>query len=324
MSTIDKLTRPDVNLDFEQLPNGNMRVSLNVPKTSGDSSEIPFLEVTKNGSQSLVSEARRNLVSELAKKGFTFGPVEVANQYDSGGNITGKVPGVGKASFEIRSSTNVSASAKWDPSTVSDAVNNTEKWFDEGRNRLYDSRDKTWVNQGGATIDHTDGNGKAVQYKVTPAAAAEDYNSQGYRYWNGVDRLRAGNGQTINADLASAKLDNPVSANDFGERGNHFNQALSAANGNADVAAAVLRSSAAAGHNPKDDINVVVSNKDGALIATQGVGPGANRAEPVLASHVQPGTAQNVAEALAQKSPAQQVATLEQQPERQQQAPRTM
>jgi hypothetical protein len=323
MPTLDRLTRPDINLDFERLPNGNMRVSLNVPKTSGDSSEIPFLDATRNGSQSLVSEARRNLISELERKGFTFGPVEVANQYDSGGNVTGKIPGVGRASFEIKSTTNTSASARWDPSTVSNAVNNTEKWFDEGRNRLYDSRDRTWVNQGGATLNHTDGNGKVVQYRVTPAAAAEDYNSQGYRFINGFDRLRADNGQNINGDLASAKTN--VTAKDFGERGNHFNQALAATNGNADVAAAVLKSSAAAGHNPKDEINVAVSNKDGAFIAFQGAGPSVNRAEPVLASQVQPGTAQNVAEALMQRNPVQQqVAAVEPQPERQTQAPRTM
>jgi hypothetical protein len=108
--------------------------------------------------------------------------------------------------------------------------------------------------------------------------------------------------------IAPAKTE--VTAKDFGERGNHFNQALVATNGNADIAAAVLKSSAAVGHNPKDEINVAVSTKDGAFIAFQGAGSNVNRAEPVLASQVQPGTAQNVAEALTQKNTVQQVATI--------------
>jgi hypothetical protein len=124
------------------------------------------------------------------------------------------------------------------------------------------------------------------------------------------------------APIASAKTD--VTAKDFGDRGNHFNQALTAANGNPDVAAAIVKSSAVAGHNPKDEINVAVSITNGALIATQGTGPSTVRADGVLASQVQQGTAQNVAEALTQKNPAQQVAAVEQQTERQQQTPRTV
>jgi hypothetical protein len=124
--------------------------------------------------------------------------------------------------------------------------------------------------------------------------------------------------------LTDASLKTAITAKDFGERANHFNQALSAANGNVDVAAAVLKSSVIAGHNHKDEINVAVSTKDGALIATQGTGPGAHRAEAVLPSQVQPGTAQNVAEALTQKNPVQQIAAVEPQVEKQTQAPRTM
>jgi hypothetical protein len=135
--------------------------------------------------------------------------------------------------------------------------------------------------------------------------------------------LYGANPNQENSVLVSAKTNAVVSANDFGERGEHFNKALSAANGNTDVAAAVLRSSAAAGHDPKGEFRVEVSTTNGALIPAQGTGPGVNRGDGVVASQVQPGTAQNVAEALTQKNPAQQIASVEPQPEKQQ-APRTV
>jgi hypothetical protein len=125
----------------------------------------------------------------------------------------------------------------------------------------------------------------------------------------------------INDNNASAKTD--VTAKDFGERGEHFNKALLSANGNTDVAAALLKSSAAAGHDPKGEFRVEVSTTNGALIPAQGTGPGVSRGDGVVASQVQPGTAQNVAEAFTQKNPAQQIASVEPQPEKQQ-APRTV
>jgi hypothetical protein len=137
-------------------------------------------------------------------------------------------------------------------------------------------------------------------------------------YTQGMRRADASD--SPNNDIASAKTD--VTGKDFGDRGEHFNKALSAANGNTDVAAAVLRSSAAAGHDPNGDFRVELSSK-GALIPAQGAGPGVNRGDGVVASQVQPGTAQNVAEALTQRNPTQQqVAAVE--PERQTQAPRTV
>jgi hypothetical protein len=136
--------------------------------------------------------------------------------------------------------------------------------------------------------------------------------------------LYGANPDQENSVLASAKTNAVVSANDFGERAEHFNKALLAANGNTDVAAAVLRSSAAAGHNTKDEINVVVSTTNGALIATQGTGPSTVRADGVLASQVQPGTAQNVAETLTPRNAVQQVAAVEPLAEKQQQSSRTV
>jgi hypothetical protein len=118
--------------------------------------------------------------------------------------------------------------------------------------------------------------------------------------------------QPTGDSLTDASARTLVSAKDFGNREDHFNKALSAANGNTDVAAALLKSSAAAGHDPTGDFRVEVSTKDMALIPAQGAGPGVNRGDGVVASQVQPGTAQNVAETLAQRNPApQQIAAVE-------------
>jgi hypothetical protein len=107
------------------------------------------------------------------------------------------------------------------------------------------------------------------------------------------------------ATLASARTE--VTAQDFGNRAGHFTQALTATNGNTNVAAALVESSARASFDPNGEFNVKQSTKNNELIAMQGSGASALRADPVDPSKVtQP--AQTVAAALNTSAAPTQIA----------------
>lgn len=73
-----------------------------------------------------------------------------------------------------------------------------------------------------------------------------------------------------------------------------------------DVVAAVLASSGKAGFDPRVDLNLMQSTKSpDVLIAAQGQGPAALRADPVNISSVQQGTAQNVTDSLTKQANTQ-------------------
>jgi hypothetical protein len=105
--------------------------------------------------------------------------------------------------------------------------------------------------------------------------------------------------------FASARTD--VTAKDFGDRAGHFTQALAATNGNTNVAAALVESGARASFDPNGDFNVRQSTKNNDLIAMQGSGASALRADPVDPNKVtQP--AQTVAAVLNTSGASPQIA----------------
>lgn len=80
-----------------------------------------------------------------------------------------------------------------------------------------------------------------------------------------------------------------------------------------DVVAALMAAGAKAGFDPKLDIGIVQSNKDAnVLIAVQGEGPAALRAEPVNIASLTPGAAQNIFDQLNKNSTQIASATVDQ------------
>jgi hypothetical protein len=135
--------------------------------------------------------------------------------------------------------------------------------------------------------------------------------------------LYGANPDQENSVVASAKTNATVSANDFGGRADHFTQALTAVNGNANVAAALVQSGAEVGFDPKGNFKVVESTNSNLLFAKQDSGILPLRSDGVDPNKVtQP--AQAVAEALTQKNPIQQIAAVESPAEKQTQAPRSV
>jgi hypothetical protein len=97
---------------------------------------------------------------------------------------------------------------------------------------------------------------------------------------------RAGIDPENGVAVASPKPE--VIAENFGNRAGHFNTALAAANGNKDVAAAVVQSAANAGLDPNAELKVSRSNTTGDLIPSQSTGM---RGDPVNPANVQPAQA---------------------------------
>jgi hypothetical protein len=121
--------------------------------------------------------------------------------------------------------------------------------------------------------------------------------------------LYGANPDQENSVVASAKTNATVSANDFGGRADHFTHALTATNGNTNVAAALVQSGAEARFDPNGNFKVVESTKNNLLIPTQDSGTLALRGDAVDPNKVtQP--AQAVAMTLNNQTSTQQVATI--------------
>jgi hypothetical protein len=300
---VTKLAEPNLNLAVRQ--EGNfIIIGLGLPSSSGSVNQSPFTEVTRSEGTNLLNGARTAFIEKLNGFGIDFKDVDASRGQTASGSLGAKIPKLGSGEIAVEITSEVKGGISFRSGKIGEAVRAAESNYDHNRKEAYQDRAYEWATNGkGATATNPAGD----TFRVSPEVAKDYHNN---RFWPG-DWRRVDSGQeSPNANIASAKTE--VTAKDFSGREDHFNKALSAANGNTDVAAALLKSSAAAGHAPTGDFRVEVSTKDGALIPAQGTGPGVNRGDGVVASQVQPGTAQNVAETLAQRNPApQQIAAVE-------------
>jgi hypothetical protein len=170
--TVDTLGVPPMDLSITDTGNGKFKVELNVPSSSGSINNTPFLEVTRNEHSALINGARQSMIAELSQSGFTIGDINFnqGGHLNNGGGagVSGQVPGVGKAWFEVTMDagmqTGVNGSIKNNPD-VEDAIRRTEQNFDTRRQDIYEARAREWYGNGGATMI-SDGE----TYKVTPEA----------------------------------------------------------------------------------------------------------------------------------------------------------
>jgi hypothetical protein len=129
---------------------------------------------------------------------------------------------------------------------------------------------------------------------------------EGIRFFLGSESTQ----ENSNGNIASIKTNN-FEGTDLAKHAGQLDKKLDAIDlagkPKADVVAAVLDSSAKANFDRTADISVASSTKNpDALIASQGNGPGVLRADPVLLSLVQPGTAHTVAGELVKNNSTQQ------------------
>jgi hypothetical protein len=178
------------------------------------------------------------------------------------------------------------------------------------------------------------GNDKDLgEYGLQPPGLKSPINPQPraqYLYGNDIYRVEYNNHPTQtrragldgNGDVAVASVQGTPLERHANQVGNAVT-GMVPADKKDDVVAAVLASSTNLDRNK--DINVAQSTtRPELLLASQGQGPAALRADPVDVSRVQPGSAQTVIAELVRNTNPQQVAAVEPQVERQTQAPRTM
>lgn len=302
---VNHLGVPPMDLTITKNERGNLEVQLNVPVSSGSKDNIPFLEVTRNERDTLLNGARQELISRLSQSGFTIGDIEykAGGSQTQGGNagLTGKVPGVGKASFEITSETKLEGSVgtilKNNPD-IAGAIRETEKNFDTRRQDIYEQRAREWHRDGGATLESYNPKTKQMEeYNVTKDAAKTYINERyPHKIWK---RVSAEDGGMDIADASSA----PTMGNEPVNK--QFQQALKGTNGDKDAAAVALETIK---NNPSykenQDISVV-QGKNGGFIVSQGQG---DSAVNLAVQPAKQGDFDRVATQLAQPQQSQQVA----------------
>jgi hypothetical protein len=322
--TFDEITEPNINLRFGLKSKELLTVDVKYDGLGDSAAPLNRLTISRNNS--LLTNAQNRLIDEYP----SLQPTEVS----------------GKVGVNVKAVSGEASTVAAVNNPQSDARRRIEQGFDSDRRELYLNWAATNHAKGDGSAKIPLGNGDTA--KVTHGALfdyyekhydrnnpkqVETYNKmstmeehrdrfdaqQQPGYFKNDPRYRGGAGLRSSADEGStpsmdvASTGKPVTAKDFGDRGDHFNKALSATNGNSDVAAAIVRNGIDAKFDPKADISVVQSTKNpDVLIALQGNGPAALKADAVEVSKVQPGTAQNVAETLAQRNPApQQIAAVE-------------
>jgi hypothetical protein len=318
---VTKLTEPNLNLAVRQ--EGNfIIIGLGLPQSSGSINQSPFTEVTRSEGTNLLNGAKSAFIEKLNGFGIDFKDIDASRGQTASGSLGAKIPKLGSGEIAVEITSEVKGGVSFRSGKVGEAVAAAQNNYDENRKIAYQDRAYEWATNGkGATAKNP---ATGDTFYVSPEVAKEYHNN---RFWP-LDPRRVDSGQqSPSGNIASADT-NGFKGTD---REKNFNDAKGAistlvpADKQNDVAAAVVRNAIDAKFDPKVEIAVVPSNKNpDALIASQGNGPGALRADAVLVSQVQPGTAQHVAETLTQKNPAQQIAAVEPQAERQQQAPRTM
>ncbi|MEQ1511784.1 MAG: hypothetical protein ABL934_03800 [Lysobacteraceae bacterium] len=301
---VNHLGVPPMDLTITDAGNGKLKVELQVPASSGSKDNIPFLEVTRNEQAVLLNGARQDMLSKLSQSGFTIGDVkyEAGGEQSQHGGVSGdgKVPKLGKVSFEISSDSKihggVSTTLHNNPD-LAGAIRDTEKNFDTRRQNIYEDRAREWHRDGGATLKS---NGET--YTVTKDAAKDYINERHPLNWN--KRVSADDGGIQVADASTL-----VPGNDRVNK--QFAQALNGANGDKDAAAMALATiSDAKGYKPDQDISVM-QGKNG-LIVSQGQGDAALNLQVPQAKQ---GDFEKIATQMAQPQQNQQVAL---QPEQQQ------
>jgi hypothetical protein len=258
---VNHLGVPPMDLTFSDAGNGKLRVELNVPRSSGSKDNIPFLEVTRNEQQVLLNGAKQDMLAKLSQSGFTIGEIKVESSADykahGGGSAAGKVPGVGKVSFEISADPSVhsgmTGSIKNNPD-VAGAIREAESKFDTRRQDIYEQRAREWHRDGGATLT-SDGQ----TYHVGKEAAKEYINE---RYPHKVWKHVSADDGSVQVASASPTLDignSPLSKN--------LAQAVNSAPDKDTGALAFETIKNANGYKPTDDIRVLQGNNGTTLVA---------------------------------------------------------
>lgn len=306
--TVNHLSVPPMDLTITEAGNGKLKVELNVPRTSGSSENIPFLEVTRNEQQTLLNGARQTVISRLSRSGFQIGDIEY--EQTAGANIGAGAGGganvqkLGKVSFEISAgasgTTTVNGSIRNNPD-VAGAIREAETGFDTRRQDMYEQRAREWYRQGGATLTS---NGET--YRVTPDAAKTYINQR--HPLNPFERVSLdGDGAT---DGAFAFSGNPHLERQFQQALSGI-AATSTPNQRDAAALAVEAISSTPGYAADGDVSVVSGSK-GNLIVFQGQDASGVRAS---VPDAKPGDFERVADQLA-KVPTVQVAQEPEQPDR--------
>lgn len=332
---VNQLREPDLDLNFSlNQKTGQLEVTLKVPVSSGDASQVPLLQVTRDPVvyQKLLNQAQDALTDKYAA---TASPIKV------GAEVEGKFQ---VFSFKLNVGHDFDVNGK----DYKELKSQIQKQFDETRQDFYRERAVKWTTEGGAAVPH----GKDV-YKVSDQASLDylKFSDQRYnqQHPNGAHRgLETSILETLvkqrQNTRSDADIDSPtavLAANDRSAQRNPTAQttnalddpkhglhklygeilggvkalegtpAIAATNASdKDIAVALLQEALNRGAKPNSSEQTsVMPSKDGGLIAVQGAldHPGSPSGKIILGD-VQANAATAVADKLTQQLAAQTIA----------------
>jgi hypothetical protein len=186
--TVDNLNRPEISLTFTPNPDGKtVRVDLNLPKSTGNDEEQPFLETTRSESQNLLNSARNAALGKLKNSGITVGPIDFDYESTSSAGISanGNLNKVVKGSFNIQTNDTfrVNGQINIEDGKIGEAIKAAKNQFESDRDHEYRERAERWsrsTEPRGQRIYGADGD----TYFVTSQAAANYYNQTKAYPWD--------------------------------------------------------------------------------------------------------------------------------------------
>jgi hypothetical protein len=187
---VSSLRTPDIDLLFSASADGKgLGITLNLPRTSGDTSGLPFIALMQDDEinrslKSKIGESAINKLREIAPA-VEFGPINVGTNITAGGGAPAGAIKNFEIGLNLGTTINVNQKPKFDG-----VMRELQEEFDTLRGDAYIGRAKKWAIEGGAVVPAVkDANGKPLgpDVRVSDIDAANYILSQGLKV-NKADR----------------------------------------------------------------------------------------------------------------------------------------